>query len=149
MKKLITVFTATLAITTFAQEPVYQFSFDDTETMTFAGNKSITIYPLSERAKPTIESSLQKKVKAASHISGIMVTTKNPDMAMQEIMNQISEKTGVQLGGIWSSVLKNAEPTRILMGASKSTTWYFVLSPAPDGDYVLTISYLIEEKNNG
>lgn len=149
MKKLITLFIVTLTISAFAQEPVYQFSFDDTDNMTFAGNKNVTIYPASERVKPMLESNLQKKIKAADHVSGIVVKTENPDMAIQEIMNQVSAKTDMKLGRIWNSNLKKADPVRILMGASKSTTWYFVLSPSPDGDYVLTISYLIEETENG
>lgn len=149
MKKLITLLILASTITAFAQKPVYQFSFDDTDTMTFTENKSVTIFPVSERAKPMLEGNLQKKIKAADHISGILVKTDNPDMAIQEIMNQVSEKTGEKLGRIWNSKLKKADPARILMGANKSTTWYFVLSPAPDGDFVLTISYLIEEKNNG
>lgn len=149
MKKLITLFIVSATISVFAQEPIYQFSFENTDNMTFPADKNITIYPASERVKPMLESNLQKKIKAADHVSGIMVKTENPDIAIQEIMNQVSEKTGEKLGRIWNSVLKKADPTRILMGASKSTTWHFVLSPVPDGDYVLTISYLIEETNNG
>lgn len=148
MKKLFTLLIVATTITVFAQNPVYRFSFEDTDTMTFAGTKSVTIFPVSERAKPILESDLQKKVKAADHISGIMVNTENPDLAIQEIMNQVSEKTGEKIGRIWNSNLNKANPTRILMGANKSTTWYFVLSPAQDGNYTLTISYLIEEKNN-
>lgn len=146
MKNIITVLVVTLSITAFAQSPVYQFSFDDTENMVFVGERSITIYPASERMKPMLESNLQKKVMAADHISGIIIKTENPDMAIQEILNQMSEKTGEKIGRVWSSVLKKASPTKILMGVNKSATWYIVISPAPDGDYVLTISYLLEEK---
>ena len=133
----------------FAQTPVHQFSFDDTENVKFVRERSIAIYPASERMKPMLESNLQKKVKAADHISGIIIRTENPDMAIQDIFNQMSEKTGDKIGRVWNSVLKKASPTRILMGVNKSATWYIVISPAPDGDYVLTISYLIEEKKEG
>ena len=149
MKKLITLFISALVVTTFAQEPVHTFAFDDTDNITFVENRSVAIYPASERAKPFLETNIQKKIKAAGHQSGIMVKTENPDMAIQEILNQISEKTDEKISRIWNSVLTKANPTRILMGASKSTTWHLVLSPAPDGDYVLTISYLIEEIIDG
>lgn len=146
MKPLILLFIVALSITAFAQKPIYQFSFDDTDHMKFGENRSITIYPASERLKPMLEANLQKKIKAASHISGIIIKTENPDRAAQEILNQLSAKTGEKIGRIWGSVLKKASPTTILMGASKSTTWYIVVSPTSDGNYVLTISYLIEEK---
>lgn len=149
MKKVITLFIAALTVSAFAQEPVYRFSFDDTGNFTISGDKMVVIYPASEQAKPILESNLQKKIKAANHVSGIMVKTSNSDLAIQEIMNQVSEKTGENIGRIWSSSLTKANPTQILMGANKSATWFFVLSPAPDGDYVLTISYIIEEKDNG
>lgn len=149
MKRIITLFVLTLSITAFAQSPIYQFSFDDTEHMSFVGERAVTIYPASERMKPMLESSLQKKIKAADHLSGIIIRTENPDLAIQDIMNQMSEKTGDKIGRVWSSVLKKASPTRIIMGVNKSATWYLVLSPAPDGDYVLTISYLIEDNQDG
>jgi len=147
MKTLITLFALALSITAFAQKPIYQFSFDDTDNIKFLGERSITIYPVSERMKPILESNLQKKVKAVDHKSGMIIKAKNTDMASQEILKQISEKTGEKVGPIWNSILKKATPTTILMGVSKSTTWFIVISPSPDGDYILTISYLIEEKN--
>ena len=149
MRKIITLFVVALSVTAFAQSPIYQFSFDDTDNMKFVGERSVMIFPASERVKPMLETNLQKKVKAADHISGIIIKTKNSDMAAQEILKQLSEKTGEKVGPIWNSVLKKTTPTTILMGASKSTTWFVVISPAPDGDFILTISYLIEEKKDG
>ena len=148
MKKLLTLLITALAFASLAQEPVYKFSFDDTETMAFSGDRSVTIYPLSEHMKPMMESNLERKLRAVDHVSGIRVQTENPDMAIQEIMNQVYDKTGERISRIWNSTLNKAKPCQILMGAGKSTTWYFVLSPAPDGDYVLTISYIIEEEKS-
>ena len=63
MKILITLFAVALSITAFAQKPVYQFSFDDTDNITFVGERNIMIFPASKRVKPMPESNLQKKGK--------------------------------------------------------------------------------------
>ena len=144
MNKIVTLFIVALSISAFAQEPVYQFSFDDTDNVKFIGNRDITIYPVSERMKPMIESSLEKSIQAADHVSGLIIKTENSDMAIQDIFNQLSEKTGEKIGRVWNSVLSKAKPTQILMGGSKTSTWYLVISPSSDGNHVLTLSYLIE-----
>lgn len=144
MKPLLTLFILALSFIARAQEPVYQITFDDTENMKFLGEHEITIFPVSGRVKNLLDSDLEKNVIAADHKSGIIISTKHPDRAVQEVLNQVSVKTGVKISHISSSVLKKASPTAIAMGASKFSTWYIVLSPGEEGDHVLTISYLIE-----
>ena len=145
MKKLLILFITSLAISTFAQEPIYKFSFDDTANAKFLGERDVTIFPLSDRAKPILNKNRGRDVQAADYISGIVVKTENPDIAAQEIFNQLSEKTGETIGRSFNSITSKANPTQILMGYSKTSVWNLVLSPHPEGNYVLTISYLIEK----
>lgn len=144
MKWLIMFLLSSWVLASSAQVAVYHVAFKDTDNMKFMGERDVVIYPLSERAKPMVESNLQRHVKAADYASGIIVKTDKPEQAAQEILHQISTQTGEKIGPFQNSVLKKAAPTAILMGASKTSVWQVVLSPAQKGDYVLTISYLIK-----
>ena len=130
---------------TLAQGLVYNFSLDDTDHAKFLDKRQITIFPVSERAKPALDKKRENGVRAADHISGIIIETENPDIAIQEIFNQLTPKTGEKIGRVWNSVLSSAKPTHILMGISMKSTWYCVLSPKEEGNFILTISYIIEE----
>ena len=146
MKLLLTFAILALTVTAYAQGSVYQLTFEDTDNTVFLAERNIAIYAASKRVKDILAENLGKDVVASDHISGIIVRTEDADLAVQEIMNQLAQKTGEKIGHVWNSNLKKASPTAIMMGASPSTTWYIVLSPREEGDYVLTISYLIEGK---
>ncbi|WP_162525368.1 hypothetical protein, partial [Rariglobus hedericola] len=112
----------------------------------FIEPKKYSIYPLSERAMPLMQTSTERKIVAADYITGIKIKTGNPDAAAQMILGQISDATKRKLAPFWNSRLKEAKPSIILSGIGKNSVWSIFISPADGGDYIVTISYVIEEE---
>ena len=65
---------------------------------------------------------------------------------MQEILRQISEQTALSLGSFSNSVLTAAEPSVILMAAGETSVWTIILTPKEADTYVLSVTYLFDEK---
>ena len=149
MKPLLFIFSLFFASCAFGQTALHEIQFTDHKFVSFTEPKKYSIYPLSERAMPMMQTSTERKIVAADYITGVKIKTENPDAAAQMILGQISDATKMKLAPFWNSRLKEAKPSTILSGIGKNSIWSIFISPAVDGDYVVTISYVIEEENGG
>lgn len=149
MRPLLFTLSLFFAASVFSQEALHQIQFIDHKFVSFIEPKKYTIYLLSEPAMQMMRASTDRKIIAADYITGIKIKTDNPDAAAQMILGQISDATKIKLGPFWNSRLKEAKPSTILSSIGKNSVWSIFISPAKDGDYVVTISYAIEEENGG
>jgi hypothetical protein len=130
----------------FAESALYTITLKKSASFELVAGGRIAIYPLSERAKPMIQKSRNRPIEAADYDSSIRIKTAQPKMAVQEIVRQIAEQTGLPLGSFTNSQLVEAEPAVILMAAGENSVWHIVLSSKGADIYALTLSYLIDEK---
>ena len=133
----------------FAQSPLYKISLKKSDSFEVLSGGSIAIYPLSERAKPIIQKSHSRAIAAADYDVGTKIKTSQPKIAVQEILRQIADQTGLSIGSFSNSRLVDAEPSVILMAADESSVWHLVLAPKGTDTFTLTVSYLIDEKMKG
>lgn len=132
----------------FAADAIHSIKFKNDKLVTFTEQQEFTIYPLSERAMPAIQASLQREVVAADYLTGIKIKTNDPRNAAQTILGQISENIGQKLAPFWNSRLEITKPAAILTGAGKYSTWTIFITPAEGGDYWVTVSYVIEKSKD-
>lgn len=133
------------AASAFGQTALHKIKFTDDKFVSFPARQTYAIYPLSERAMPAMQANTGRKVIAADYITGIKIKTANPEAAAQTILSQIADSTQVKLGPFWNSRLSEAKPSTMLTGIGKNATWSIFISPAEGGDYIATLSYVIEE----
>jgi len=130
----------------FSEGALYTISLKKSSSFEVVAGGAIAIYPLSERAKPMIQKSRNRGIEAADYDCSIKIKTAQPKMAVQEIMWQIADQTGLSLGSFMNSPLVEAEPAVILMAAGENSVWHIVLTSKGGDVYALTLSYLIDEK---
>lgn len=134
------------AHTCLAESALHSISLKGSASFEIVAGGAIKIYPLSERARPMIQKSHNRSINAADYDCGTKIKTAQPKMAVQEIMRQISDQTGLPLGNFTNSRLVEAEPTVILMAAGENSVWHVVLTSKGADVYALTLSYLIDDK---
>ena len=130
----------------FAESTLYTISLKKSASFEIVSGGAIAIYPLSERMKPMIQKSRNRSIEAADYDCGTKIKMAQPKMAVQEIMRQVADQTGLSLGSFINSQLVEAEPTVILMAAGENSVWQIVLTSKGADSYALTLSYLIDEK---
>lgn len=134
----------TLACTALAQDALYKLKFEDAKCVTFSAERDFSIYPLSERAKPIVQANTKRVIIAADYLVGIKIKTDDPANAAQEILGQIAKGIGQEIGPLWNSALRKAEPASLLTGVGKTSTWSIFITPVGGRDYLATVSYVIE-----
>lgn len=145
MKLPLFILSLLFAASAFGQTALHKIQFADDKFISFPEPRSYAIYPLSERAMPAIQANTGRKIIAADYITGIKIKTANPDAAAQTILAQISDSTKVKLSPFWNSRLSEAKPATMLSGIGKNAIWSIFISPAEGGDYLATLSYVLEE----
>ncbi|EIP96363.1 hypothetical protein OpiT1DRAFT_00778 [Opitutaceae bacterium TAV1] len=149
MKSLPFILSLIIAASVFGQTALHEIQFSDQKFVSFPENRKYAIYPLSERAMPMIQANTGRNVIAADYIMGIKIKTENPEAAAQMILGQISDAIKMKLSPFWNSRLKEAKPSTVLSGIGKNSIWSIFISPSEGGDYVVTISYVIEKGIGG
>jgi len=149
MKSFLFILSLLFSASVFGQAALHEIRFKDDKFVMFTGPKKFTIYPLSERAMPMMRTNTGRKIIAADYITGIKIKTENRDAAAQAILGQVSDAIKSKLGPFWNSRLIEAKPSAMLTGIGKNSVWTILISPAEGGDYIATISYVIEEGDGG
>jgi len=129
-----------------AENALYTIGLKPSSNFEILAGGQVAVYPLSEKMKPMVQQSRKRAIVAADYDCGTTIKTAQPKLAVQEIMREIAGQTGLSLGNFFNSRLVAAEPTVILMGVGENSVWHVILTSKGEGVYVLTVSYLIDEK---
>ena len=146
MKILLIVSLALTAAWAHAENALYRITFKDGPGFQVISGQTVSIFGLPEPARNAIRRSRNRPIAAADYISGTVIQTSQPQAAVQEIVRQISDQTSLSLGTFSNSITTAAKPSVILMAAGENSVWNFCLTEKQTDTYVLTISYLIDEK---
>ncbi|TSJ73794.1 hypothetical protein, partial [Rariglobus hedericola] len=75
MKPLLVIFSLLFISSAFGQTALHEIQFTDHKFVSFIEPKKYSIYPLSERAMPLMQTSTERKIVAADYITGIKIKT--------------------------------------------------------------------------
>ncbi len=145
-KLLLLLVLGVLSKSAFAQEALHKIALKSGTAFELISGNQLAIFPLSERTKELIQKGRNRPIIAADYTSGTVIKTTQPKTAVQEILRQISEQTALSLGSFSNSVLTAAEPSVILMAAGETSVWTIILTPKEADTYVLSVTYLFDEK---
>lgn len=110
----------------------------------------LSMYPFSEMMAKGMQKPGGRKVIAADYAAGfVCIRTKEPSVAVQDIANQITRQTGLMLRKHVNSSLAVIAPTTILQAFSDTAVITLVLTPKEPDVYLVSCSYLIEERPKG
>lgn len=138
-------FAISLRAAAFSDEPLVSVTLSDGDAFSVISGAHFDVYGLSERMKPMVQSSRNRKIAAASYSTGTIVRTSDPKMAIQEILRQISEQSGLILGSFRDSRISSISPTVLLLAAGEKSVWNLLLTPKDDYTYVFSLTCLIDE----
>lgn len=129
-----------------SQKPLLTFSLKSEDSFTVEGSNQISIYGLSERMGPAIRENTKRNIEAADLSVGPLIRTKDPKVAAQKLLSQISTQSGLRLQSRQDSVFAaNVSPAVIWMAVSKKSVWHIILVPESDGLYRLGITSVIDQ----
>ena len=110
----------------------------------------LSMFPFSEMMAKGMQKPGGRKVIAADYAAGfVCIRTKEPSVAVQDIANQITRQTGLMLKKHVNSALAVIAPTTILQAFSDTAVITLVLTPKEPDVYLVSCSYLIEERPEG
>ncbi len=128
-----------------AEEPIVSVSLADGSSFTVEAQPQITLFGLSERAKPMMQVRHNRPIAVAGYATGTVIRTGDPRMAVQEILHQIAEQSGRELVRIWDSRITAIEPTTLILAVGEKSVWNLLLTPKDEGTFVLSLTCLIDE----
>jgi hypothetical protein len=149
MKSLLFIIPLFIAASALGQTTLHEFQFADEEFISFTEERKCEIRAHDVGIQSKLSESIGRKIKSANYISGIKIRTNDPDRAADAIFRQISNATKIKITPFSSSGLKKAKPSTIMTGIGVKSVWSIFITPAEGGDYILTISYVIEDENGG
>lgn len=134
-----------VAPTGYTEDALLQLSLKGGKSYEVVSGGAAAIYPLSARAKPIVQKSHRRAISAADYQCGVEIKTKDPKVAIQEVMHNLSESSGLSLGTFYNSKTTILEPVMFLMAASEKSVWNIVMTPKDADTYTICFSYLIDE----
>jgi hypothetical protein len=130
-----------------AEGPLYSVKLTSTETFEVAAGTGISIYADSEQFG--IRKASERKIVAAGYVTGIVIKTKVPASAIQDVNFQIARQTGLKLLATVNAGLEQIAPTTLLLAFSETAVITLVLTPKGGDEFSLTCSYVIDERPAG
>lgn len=135
-----------LAVSALADSPMYSFSLKDNRFFTVEGNRTIDIHGLSERLRPMVQESKKRKIAAAHYSGGVLIRTPDAGAAAQEVISQISDQSGVELGFFNDTAFAaKTSPVILLMAVNQKSVWHVLLTPKEEGLYLLSLTCVVDE----
>lgn len=136
-----------LIVLVHADEPIYSVKLKPAPNFTLpSGAGMLSFHPLSTGASQVFNGHIKRKIKGAGYVTGIEIQTKEPRIALQEILLQICEQTGLQLGKIADSSLAKLSPITLLQGFSETAVVNLLLTPSEGDASILSCSYVVYER---
>lgn len=127
-----------------SQKPLHTFTLKSEDSFAVEGSGQISIYGLSELMKSGF-SEKRPSIVAAGHTVGPLIRTKDPNLAVQKLLGQISTQSGLRLSAVHDTFFApNISPAVVLMGVSTKSVWHIILAPKGDGLYRLGITCVID-----
>jgi hypothetical protein len=129
----------------FAQAPIITVTLKNGDAFSVTSSPRLDIYGLSERAKPIVQSSRNRKIEAAAYATGPVIRTLDPPRAIQEILVQLSEQSGHNLASFQNSKMGTIAPAFLLLAVGEKSVWNLFLTPNGEDTFVLSVTCLIDE----
>lgn len=150
LKHLISSFCLLASLLARADEAIYSIQLTTTPHLTIQSEyKKLSLSPLSENASKALNRTKTRKIIAADYASEILIKTTEPNMALQDILGQITEQTGLMLSAVMNTTLDKIAPVATLQGLSDTSVINLLLTPKEPDLYILTCSYAIFTRSEG
>lgn len=126
--------------------PLHRISLEPTAIYQIqSSSRSFDVYPLSPRMHDALQQGNGRAVQAADFAASITLRTKEPQRAIQEIIQQIAKSTQRRLGVFHNSRTTATTPSVTVMASDANSVWFLVLTPAKEPDtFTLAVAYFID-----
>jgi hypothetical protein len=131
-----------------AYEPLYQVTLKTTPAFEIVGHNQLAFYPFSEQMGAMVRKNKVRPFLAADATS-VSLRSERPREVLSQVLQQISEQTGLKLASVSNSTTPPTEPVYFRQGFSDTAVITLVLVPGEDGLFHLTCHYLISERPAG
>ena len=112
----------------------------------YTGKAPLSIFPLSARMQTALRERVRPRVAAADYATGILIRTKNPNAAIQQVLAQIGQQSGRDLVAVHNSNTQKIQPTVIQLALDAHSVWCLLLTPRESDTFLLTCTYVIDER---
>ena len=129
----------------FSAQPVYSVRIENTSAFTVDPNKGniLSFYA------PMFPKAANARIEAAGFVSPIIITSTNPELAIQQIADQISLGTGHLMGKHSNSITDaTAKPNYILAANSNWASITLLFVPKGNDMYAVICRYRFERKES-
>jgi hypothetical protein len=142
------------AISVRAIDPLYTIQLKSDEKFDLVVDRTsinrIDFFPSNTAAAQKSGQPDARKVIASGYQSGVRIKTQKPDLAVQGIIRQIGQQTGLMLATrIDSTVAARTAPAVLQLSYSETSVINLLLVPKDDGTFVLTCDYVIYSRPEG
>lgn len=131
-----------------AYDPLYKITLQSTPAFEIVGHPDLAFYPFSEGMGSMIRRSKVRRILAADATS-VTLRSGRPEQVLSQVLQQISEQTGLKLSSTHNSATPPTEPVFFRQGFSDTAVITLLLVPAENGLYQLTCHYIIDERPPG
>lgn len=132
-----------------AAAPLYRTKITSTKTFEVMAGTGLNFYPFSEQMGGTMNGKSRRRIIAADYEAGVVIKTKEPAAAIQQVLGQISKQTGLMLTTHFNSNLEQIAPATLLQAFSDTSVITLLLTPKGEDVFALACAYAIDERPEG